>query len=87
MINGLNNSGKKNIPIPSQIQTLNIIELNTTIIGADAYRAACKLKKVQIFTIFIKDLEYQTEKEARSEIIQEVLYSNYTTISSIYFIR
>ena len=36
-------------------------------IGADAYRTACKLKGAQVFAVSIRDLEYQAEKEAKPE--------------------
>lgn len=36
-------------------------------ISANAYHKTCKLKKAQVFTIFIKDLKYQAEKKATLE--------------------
>ena len=36
-------------------------------IGADAYRLACKLKGAQVLAVSMRDLEYQAEKEARPE--------------------
>ena len=36
-------------------------------IGANAYHATCKLKKTQVFAVFMKNLDYQVEKEARLE--------------------
>ena len=36
-------------------------------VGVDAYRTTCKLKEVWIFAISMRDLEYQTEKEARPD--------------------
>lgn len=35
------------------------------IIGANACCVTCKLKKDRVFTIFMRDLEYQVEKEAK----------------------
>lgn len=34
----------------------------------DVYCAAYHLKKVQVFAVFIRDLQYQAEKKARDEI-------------------
>ncbi len=36
-------------------------------IDADTYYATCKLKRAQIFAIFMIDLEFQVAKKARSE--------------------
>lgn len=33
----------------------------------NTYCTTCRLKRAQIFAIFIKDLKYQVEKEARPE--------------------
>ena len=34
-------------------------------IGADAYYAACWLKRAQVFIVSIKDIQYQAEKKTR----------------------
>ena len=36
---------------------------------------ACKLKEAQVFVIFMKDLEYQAEKEARPETNPRIIIS------------
>ena len=36
-------------------------------IGADAYRVACYLKGAQLFAVLMRDIQYQAEKEARTE--------------------
>ena len=35
-------------------------------IGADAYCAACHLKRAQVFAVSMRDIQYQAEKEARA---------------------
>ncbi len=63
----LDNSGKKDMPIPPQTPPLSTKKVDVAMIDADAYRTACRLKKAQIFAVSMKDLEYQAEKEARPE--------------------
>ncbi len=63
----LDNSGKKDIPIPPRTPPLSTKKVDVAMIGADAYCTACRLKGVQVFAISMRDLEYQAEKEARPE--------------------
>lgn len=64
------------ISIPEiKVSTLDIKKVDITMIDADAYWTNCKLKKAQIFVIFMKDLEYQVKKEARSKISQKTIVS------------
>ena len=55
------------MPIPPQTPTLDTKEVDVAMIGADAYRAACRLKRAQVFAVSMRDLEYQAEKEAKPE--------------------
>ncbi len=55
------------MPIPLQTPTLGTKKVDVAMIGADVYRAACSLKGAQVFAVFMRDLEYQAEKEAKLE--------------------
>ena len=67
VISSLDNSGIEGLPIPTQVSTLGTNKVDVAMIGADAYRAACKLKGAQVFAVSMRDLEYQAEKEAKPE--------------------
>lgn len=65
-INISSNDDKESLPIfvlKVKLLTLAIRKIDISIIGANIYYTACKLKKAQVFTISIKDLEYQVEKK------------------------
>lgn len=57
-----------------KVLTFATKKVDVAMIGADAYRTVCKLKRAQVFAISIKDLKYQAEKKARPKPIQKVLY-------------
>ena len=42
-------------------------DIDIAMIGADAYCAACRLKRAQVFAVSMRDIQYQAEKEARAE--------------------
>ncbi len=63
----LDNFGKKDMLIPPRTSPLSIKKVDIAMIGADAYRTACRLKRAQVFAVSMRDLEYQAEKEARPE--------------------
>lgn len=42
-------------------------DTDIAIIGIDAYCAACYLKKAQVFTIFIRNIQYQAKKKAKAK--------------------
>lgn len=47
-------------------------------IDADAYYAACKLKRAQVFIISIRDLEFQAAKKVRLETnLKSVILEKY----------
>lgn len=76
VISTLNNSEKKGLPIlilKIKILILNIKKVNITMINADAYWIAWKLKKAQVFTASIRNLEYQAKKEARTETKPKII--------------
>ncbi len=50
-----------------------IKKVNIAIINLNAYYISFKLKKTQIFTIFIRDLKYQSEKKSRLEINSKIV--------------
>ena len=63
-------SDKKELPVPilaTKTSEPKTKDIDIAIIGADAYRAACRLKGAQVFAISMKDIQYQAEKEARAE--------------------
>lgn len=55
------------LKLKAKILTFATKKVNITIISADVYRFACKLKKVQVFAIFITDLKYLAAKKTRQE--------------------
>ncbi len=69
-INSLDSSDKKELSVSLvAIKTLEpkAKDINIAIIGADAYRAACRLKGAQVFAISMRDIQYQAETKARAE--------------------
>ncbi len=68
VISSFDNLDKKDLLILIFISTLDKSVINIVIIGADAYcHIAYKLKKGQIFAVFIRDLEFQAAKKARPQ--------------------
>lgn len=53
--------------LETKVSTLGTKQINVIIIGADAYRVTYRIKRAQVLTIFMRDLEYQIEKKARPE--------------------
>ena len=69
-ISSLTSSDKKELPFPiSKIKKLDLKakDIDIAMIGANAYCATCYLKKAQVFTISMRDIQYQAKKEARAE--------------------
>ncbi len=69
-INSLDNSDKKELSVLlAAIKTSKpkAKDIDIAMIGADAYCATCCLKGVQVFTVSMRDIQYQAEKEARAE--------------------
>ncbi len=69
-ISSLNSSNEKQLPVP--LATIKTSEptakdIDIAMIGANAYYAACCLKKAQVFAISMRDIQYQAKKEARAE--------------------
>lgn len=58
IINSLNNLNKDDLPILILISIFHKSFIDITIINANAYYTTYKLKKAQVFTVFIKDLEF-----------------------------
>lgn len=68
VISTLVNFGKQGLPIlilKTKISIFDTKKIDSTIIGADAYWIACKLKKTWLFAISIKDLKYQSKNKIR----------------------
>lgn len=68
IISILDNFEKESLSIliqKTKVLILDIKKIDIAIIGANAYRTNYKLKRAQIFAIFIKNLEYQAKKKAR----------------------
>ncbi len=69
-INSLDSSDKKQLPVPLAITKTSepkAKDIDIAMIGADAYRVNCHLKRVQVFAVSMRDIQYQAEKEARAE--------------------
>lgn len=69
IMRNLNSSDKKELPvfIPAIIKSKHQAkDIDIVIICADAYCAACRWKRAQVFTIFMRNIPYQAEKKART---------------------
>ena len=69
-INSLESSDKKKLPVSiptSKTSKLKAKDIDIAMIGVDTYRAACYLKRAQVFALSIRDIQYQAEKKARAE--------------------
>ena len=54
-------------------------------IGADTYCAACKLERAQVFTVSIKDLEYQAKKGAMPETnLRNIVLEEYHNLLDVF---
>ena len=70
IINSLESSNKKELPVPiliTKISEPKAKDIDIAMIDADAYHAACRLKKNQVFAVSMRDIQYQAEKEARAK--------------------
>ena len=66
----MESSDKKELPVPiptTKTSEPKAKDIDITMIGADAYCAACHLKGAQVFVISMRDIKYQAEKEARAK--------------------
>ncbi len=61
--------------------------INITMIGADTYGVNCRLKRAQIFAVFLKNFNFISKKKSKQKSTQEVLYLRNTIISLTYFLR
>ena len=71
-ISSLNSSDKKELPVPlMEIKTSKpkTKDIDIAMISADAYRAACCLKRAQVFTVSIRDIQYQAKKKLELRLI------------------
>ena len=85
VISLLDNSVKKDLPIPSQTSTLGTKKIDVAMIDVDAYYAACRLKEAQVFAVSMRNLEYQAEKEAKSETeLRTVVPAEYHDLLDIF---
>ncbi len=69
-INSLDSSNKKELLVPLvAIKTSKpkAKDIDIAMIDVDAYRTACRLKRAQVFAVFMRYIQYQAEKEARAE--------------------
>ena len=66
----MDSSDKKDLPVPilaTKKSDPKAEDIYIVMIGADAYRAACHLKRAQIFAVLIRDIQYQAEKKIRAK--------------------
>ena len=67
---------------------LGINKIDIVMIGADAYRVACKFKRAQVFVVFMRDLEYQAEKEAKPETnSRNIILGEYHDLLDVFSIK
>lgn len=61
-------SGKRSLPLlilATEISISAIKQIKVRMIGTDTYYALYRLKRVQVFTRYIKDLKYKTKNKVR----------------------
>ena len=76
---------KENLLILTLISTLNKNVINIVIIDADTYYVACKLKRVQVFAISMRDLEFQAAKEVKPKIdSKSIISEEYHNFSGVF---
>ena len=78
IINNWHNSNKKELQlsIPETIISKpKVKNIDIAMIDADAYCAAYYLKKASLFTLSIRDIQYQVEKEPRADTILKNIIS------------
>lgn len=84
----LNYSGEEKLLIlilKAKISIFATKKVDVVIINANIYCISCKFKKAQVFTIFIKDLEYQAEKKARSKTnLKSVILEKYHNLLNVF---
>ena len=69
-ISSLDKSNKKELPVSIPVtkkSNLKAKNIDIAMIDADAYHIACFLKKAQVFAILMKNIQYQTMKQVRTE--------------------
>ena len=69
-INSLDSFDKKELSVPISITKKSdpkAKDIDIAMIGTDASRAAWCLKETQVFSVSMRDIQYQAEKEARAE--------------------
>ena len=69
-ISNLESADKKKLQIPIlaiKKSDPKAKDINIAMIDADAYYAACCLKRAQMFAVSVKDIQYQAEEEAEAE--------------------
>lgn len=85
----LDNFEQEELPIlipEAKISTLAIKKVDITIIDADAYYVAYKLKRAWIFAISTRNLEYHAKKKARPKTNSKiVVLEKYHDFSNIFF--
>ena len=70
VISTLDRSKEEGLPIlilEAKESTLATKKIDVTMIDADVYCVAYKLKRAQVFAVSMRDLEHQAQKEARPE--------------------
>lgn len=67
VISFLNNLSKENLSVSILPRTFDKDVVHIAIISIDAYCLLCKLKKIWVFIVFIKVLEFEAIKEIRPE--------------------
>ena len=83
IISSLDSPDKKEslVSIPATIKSEpKAKDIDIAMIGADAYRAACRLKGAQVFAVSMRDIQYQAEKKPKLRPIQKVLYLKNITV-------
>ena len=70
IISSLESSNKKELPVPIPVikkSERKVENIDIAMISANVYHAACHLKRVQVFAISVRNIQYQAEKKTRAK--------------------
>ena len=87
-ISSLKSSSKKELLVPilaTKTTKPKAKNIYIAMISMNVYCIVCHLKKAQIFTVLMRDIQYQAEKKARAEINpKSVVFQEYYNFLDIF---
>lgn len=76
---------KKNLTISTFILKLDINIVNIMIMDVNVYHLAYNLKKIQVFVVLIKNLEFKAEKKPKLETnFKSIILKEYYNLLNIF---